>query len=137
MICGRVGRDGELEITSAGHLPALHVGKDGVEKIDSPGLPLGMFSSSRYKVQRMRLEPGDSLLLFTDGISEARNTTGTEYGVERLSIIAGEQHGIVPLELLAACLKDVQGFSSGTRQADDQTLMAIHRTDSAGVSLGE
>jgi sigma-B regulation protein RsbU (phosphoserine phosphatase) len=137
LICGRVGRDGELEITSAGHLPALHVGKDGVEKIDSAGLPLGMFSSSRYKVQRTRLEPGDSLLLFTDGISEARNTTGTEYGVERLSIIAGEQHGVVPIELLAACLKDVQGFSSGTRQADDQTLMAIHRTDSAGISLGE
>jgi sigma-B regulation protein RsbU (phosphoserine phosphatase) len=77
------------------------------------------------------------LLLFTDGISEACNTTGAEYGVERLSIIAGEQHGIVPIELLAACLKDVQGFSSGTRQADDQTLMAIHRADSAGISLGE
>jgi sigma-B regulation protein RsbU (phosphoserine phosphatase) len=137
LICGRVGRGGELEIASAGHLPALHVAKDGVEQIDSTGLPLGMFSSSRYVVQRIQLEPGDSLLLFTDGISEARNTTGTEYGVERLCIIAGEQHGIVPIELLAACLKDVQHFSSGTHQTDDQTLMAIHRADSAGVSLGE
>lgn len=137
LICGRVGRDGELELASAGHLPVLHVAKDGVEQIGSTGLPLGMFSSSRYTVRRARLELGDTLLLYTDGISEARNTTGNEYGVERLSIIAGEHHGRVPVELLAACLKDVQSFSSGTRQTDDQTLMAIHRTDSAGISLGE
>lgn len=137
LICGRVGREGELEIANAGHLPVLHVAKDGVEQLGSNGLPLGMFSTAHYAVQRVRLEPGDSLLLYTDGISEAHSPAGAEYGVERLSIVAGEQHGRVPLELLAACLKDVKDFASGTRQSDDQTLMAIHRTDLAGTSLGE
>lgn len=137
LICGRLGANGELEIASAGHLPGLHVAKSGVEQIGSSGLPLGMFSTTRYAAQRARLEPGDTLVLYTDGISEARSTTGVEYGVERLSIIAGEQHGIAPQQLLNACLADVRNFSSGTRQADDQTLMAIHRMDTAGISIGE
>jgi phosphoserine phosphatase RsbU/P len=135
LICGRVGRSGELEIANAGHLPALRVAQNGVEELGSNGLPLGMFSTARYNVTRLRFDPGDSLLLYTDGISEARGTTGSEYGVERLAVIAGEQYGRAPLEFLTQCLNDLQAFSSG-RQADDQTLMVIHR-DSAGYPLSE
>jgi phosphoserine phosphatase RsbU/P len=137
LICGRLGANGELEIASAGHLPAIHVMKAGIEQIGSTGMPLGMFSKTRYSVQRARLEAGDTLVLYTDGISEARNHLGTEYGVDRLGIVAGEQHYAPPRELLDACLKDVRDFSSGTRQADDQTLMAIHRADTAGIAIGE
>jgi len=137
LICGRLGVNGELHIASAGHLPALHIGRHGVEQITSTSVPLGMFSSTRYTAQHTRLERGDTLLLYTDGISEARNTLGAEYGVDRISIVAGEQHGAHPRELVDACLSDVRKFSAGTRQADDQTLMAIHRTDSAAISLGE
>ena len=135
LICGRAGDSGELEIGSAGHFPALLVAKDGVKEVGSTGLPLGMFSTSRYTVRRVRLEPGDSLLLYTDGVSEARNPDGHEYGVARLSRAARERHGWVPHELLAACRKDVDNFSSGSAQADDQTVMVIHRSDSAGASL--
>jgi len=137
LICGRAGRQGELEIASAGHFPALLVAKDGVRQISSTGLPLGMFSTSRYTVQRVRLEPGDSLLLYTDGISEANSPSGREYGVASIMHVAGERHGWAPHELLAACLKDVMSFSSGAPLKDDQTLMVIHRTDTAGFSLGE
>lgn len=131
LVCGRVGDGGEIEIASAGHLPALLVGKDGVEELGSTGLPLGMFSTSRYNVTRAQLDLGDSLLLYTDGISEALNPAGSEYGVERLSVIAGEQYGRAPKEFLAQCLEDVRAFSSGARQADDQTLMILQRADSA------
>lgn len=137
LICGRLGANGELEIASAGHLPALHVAKNSVEQIGSTGLPLGMFSKTRYSVEHAQLDAGDSLLLYTDGISEARNHVGTEYGVERLGIVASEQHYAPPRQLLDACLKDVRNFSSGTRQTDDQTLMAIHRADTVGISIGE
>jgi phosphoserine phosphatase RsbU/P len=137
LICGRAGKQGEIEITSAGHFPALVVAKDGVRQISSTGLPLGMFSTSRYTVHRARLEPGDSLLLYTDGILEANNQSGREYGVAGIMRVAGERHGWAPDELMAACLKDVQKFSSGAPLLDDQTLMIIHRTDSAGFSLGE
>jgi phosphoserine phosphatase RsbU/P len=137
LICGRAGQRGEIEIGSAGHLAALLIAKDGVRQVCSTGVPLGMFSKSRYMIQRVRMERGDSLLLYTDGISEAVNASGVEYGAARLSSIAGERHGWVPQELAAACMKDVQGYSSGRKQADDQTLMVVHRADTVELSLND
>jgi phosphoserine phosphatase RsbU/P len=130
LICGSAGQFGEVEIASAGHLPALLVGRNGVEQLGSTGLPLGMFPTARYAVCRARLDPGDSLLLYTDGISEAPGEGGTEYGVEQLALVAGEQYGRPPREFLAACIRDLESFSSGARRADDQTLMLIHRAGS-------
>jgi sigma-B regulation protein RsbU (phosphoserine phosphatase) len=137
LIGGCAGRTGELELASAGHLPALLVTRDGVRQIGATGLPLGMFCNSQYEVQRVRLDPGDCLLLFTDGISEARNSAGIEYGVKRLSSVAGERHRWVPQELLAACMKDIESHQSGARLGDDQTLMVIHRSEGIGISVNE
>ncbi len=133
LVCGRAGKSGELEIASAGHLPALLVTRHGVEQHSSTGLPLGMFCTARYQVMRLRLDPGDSLLLYTDGISEARNAMGNEYSVERLAVVAGEQHHAAPHEFLSQCLNDLRGFLSGARPTDDQTLMVIQRSSSAGT----
>jgi phosphoserine phosphatase RsbU/P len=137
LVCGRAGRGGEIEIGSAGHLAGLLVAKDGVKQVCSTGVPLGMFGSSRYSIDRLRMEPGDSLLLYTDGISEASNASGVEYGISRLSNVAAERHGWVAQELAAACMKDVQTFSAGRKQADDQTLMVVHRADSVQLSLND
>jgi phosphoserine phosphatase RsbU/P len=137
LICGQAGARGEVEIVSAGHYPALHLSHGSVKEVGSTGLPLGMFSSSRYTIRRVRLEPGDCLLLFTDGISEARSQEGREYGVAQLSRIAGELHGSVAREFLAGCLKDVRRHSSGARQADDQTLMVLHRSEPPAQALSD
>jgi sigma-B regulation protein RsbU (phosphoserine phosphatase) len=130
LVCGRAGRGGDVEIASAGHCPALVVSSQGVSQVAATGLPLGMFSTSHYTVERIDLELGDTLLFYTDGISEARDADGNEYGVEGVSRFAGECHGRRPGQVSAACLKSVQTFSAGTRQADDQTVMAIRRTAS-------
>jgi phosphoserine phosphatase RsbU/P len=135
LICGRATRTGEIEIGSAGHLAALVVAKDGVQQVNSTGVPLGMFGTSRYTIQNVRMSPGDSLLLYTDGISEAVNTSGIEYGTQRLSNFAGGYHGKAPREVAAACLRDVQRHAQGAKQFDDQTLMVIHRAGLAGTSL--
>jgi sigma-B regulation protein RsbU (phosphoserine phosphatase) len=135
LICGRAGRGGEIEIGSAGHLAALVIGKDGVRQVSSTGVPLGMFATSRYTIESVSLERGDSLLLYTDGISEAVNATGVEYGAARLSSIARERHGCVPQELAAACMKDLQIYSNGAKQRDDQTLMVVYRAPSVELSL--
>jgi phosphoserine phosphatase RsbU/P len=137
LVCGRAGRHGEIEIGSAGHLAGLLVSKGGVKQVCSTGVPLGMFGTSRYTIDRLQMEPGDSLLLYTDGISEASNTSGTEYGISRLSNVAAERHGWLPQELAAACMKDVQSFSAGRKQADDQTLMVVHRADPVQISLND
>ena len=137
LVCGRIGRNGEVEIASAGHFPALLIGKNGVSRIEATGLPLGMFSTSSYAVRRARLQSDDSLLLYTDGISEARDPSGKEYGIGGLSLAAAEKYGSTPEELVAACMKDLERHSSGTRQADDQTLMAIQRAQSRNASFND
>ena len=77
-------------------------------------------------MHRFQLEPGDTLVLFTDGISEARDLAGDEYGIDGLAVAAGARHGWSSRELVSACREDVDWYARGTRQADDQTLLAIH-----------
>lgn len=83
------------------------------------------------------MEPLDSLLLYTDGISEARDVSGNEYGIGGLSLAAGGRHGWHSNELVSACLKDIEHYSFGTRQADDQTLMAVHRVESSAAAFSD
>jgi len=134
LICGRLGRSGEVELASAGHFPALHVSKQRVQEVGSTGLPLGMFSTSRYAVRRVQLDPDESLLLFTDGILEARDSNGREYGIPQLSRFAAERHDWATRELLSACMNDVATHATGVRQADDQTLMVIRRGEPAHMA---
>jgi sigma-B regulation protein RsbU (phosphoserine phosphatase) len=96
-----------------------------------------MFTTSSYAVRRARLESDDSLLLYTDGISEAHDPSGNEYGIGGLSLAAGEKYGLTPEELVTACMEDLERHSSGTRQADDQTLMAIQRAQSRNASFND
>lgn len=137
LICGSIGRDGEIEIASAGHNPALYLSREGVKQIGATGLPLGLFRTSRYAVSRARLHPDESLLLYTDGISEANGASGSEYGVSALSRAAGKRYGSTPQELVAACLSDVEKHCAGSRQTDDQTLMAIQRSAAAAASFND
>lgn len=137
LVCGRAGHSGEIEIASAGHFPVLLASKDGVKRLEATGLPLGMFTTSCYTVRRVRLEPRDSLLLYTDGISEARDASDEEYGIDTLSRATSGRHGWEPRDLVAACLADVEKHSSGRRQADDQTVMAIQRAASSGASFND
>ncbi len=58
---------------------------DGIEFLDSPGLALGMFCGSEYRHRQLRLDCGDFLLLYTDGLTEARNPADEEYGTDRLA----------------------------------------------------
>ncbi len=137
LVCGRAGRSGEIEIASAGHYPVLHTSKGGVKRLDATGLPLGLFSTSSYTVRRVRLEPGDSLLLYTDGISEARDNSGEEYGIAAISRATAGRHGWEPKDLVAACLADVEKHSSGRRPVDDQTVMVIQRGLAAEAAFND
>jgi phosphoserine phosphatase RsbU/P len=137
LICGSIGRNGEIEIASAGHNPALLVSKDGVKQLGATGLPLGLFTTSRYSVSRARLDLNDGLLLYTDGVSEANGASGSEYGINALSAAATKRYGWTPQELVAACMSDVEKHCGGARQADDQTLMAIQRSAVAAASFND
>jgi sigma-B regulation protein RsbU (phosphoserine phosphatase) len=127
VVCGRLGPDGDVEICNAGHCHPLHVGADGVARVDSTGLPLGLFDGAEYSSSRLVLRPGDSLLVHTDGLSEAANSDGEEYGVGRLAGVLRRQAEATPERILAALLDDVGRFVGGTPILDDLTMMVLRR----------
>ena len=127
LVCGRADLKGEVEICNAGHLPPLLIRQGEVTSIEATGLPLGMFCNEHFKVYKAQLAPGDTILLYTDGLSEARNMMGVEYGVERLSRLAGESHQLPAQDLVGACLDELAAYQYGATREDDLTLMAIRR----------
>jgi sigma-B regulation protein RsbU (phosphoserine phosphatase) len=132
LVCGQAKSTGEVEIHNAGHWPAIVVGRGGVLRIESTGLPLGMFHEREFSATRVQLEPDDTLFLYTDGLSEARHENnekdGDEYGVDRVMTLVRQQAAQRPAELIAACLDDLRAFTDGGQRLDDLTLLAIRRT---------
>ena len=126
LVCGQAKPTGEVEIHNAGHWPAIVVGHGGVLRIESTGLPLGMFAESEFSATRLQLEVGDTLFLYTDGLSEASNE-GDEYGVDRVMTLVRQQAARAPAELIAACLDDLRAFEGAGPRLDDLTLLAIRR----------
>jgi sigma-B regulation protein RsbU (phosphoserine phosphatase) len=127
LVVGRASRFGEVEICNAGHCPPLLVRAGGVTCIEATGLPVGMFSRERYGVEKIQLAPGESLFMYTDGLSEARNRADVEYGTERLSKLISERRDLSSQLMIEACRRDLAAFQSGVQKTDDLTIMAIRR----------
>jgi sigma-B regulation protein RsbU (phosphoserine phosphatase) len=127
LVCGRADHSGNVQVCNAGHCPLLIIQDGQVASVGSTGLPLGLFCSGRYVVESVRLRPGHTLLAYTDGLTEARNGLGAEYGGERLSGLAGGHRGGSLRSLLGACLADHAAFRGGVPVADDLTIMALRR----------
>jgi phosphoserine phosphatase RsbU/P len=125
LVCGKAAANGEVEICNAGHCPPLLLQNGGVSSIAATGLPVGMFCQERYSAARVRLEKGDRLVLYTDGLSEARDRTNVEYGDDRLPALLRECQALPARDLVGRLLSDVQDFSSGLPMTDDLTVMAI------------
>ncbi len=128
LVCGSARPGGQIDLCNAGHPPPLMVSRSEVKRIEATGLPIGMFHDEQFLVSQVHSSPGDTLLLYTDGLSEARNGAGIEYGGERLSSWLSKNHPLAPQELIGACLRDVAAFRSGAPKTDDLTVMAIRRS---------
>jgi sigma-B regulation protein RsbU (phosphoserine phosphatase) len=128
LICGRADSLGGIELCNAGHCPAL-VGQQGkVTRLEATGVPIGMFCDGRYSTRTVRLAAGETLFLYTDGLSEARCDTDEEYGENRLVEFLVQQSHLPPDALIRACLDDLNAFRSRQPLLDDLTIMAIQRT---------
>jgi sigma-B regulation protein RsbU (phosphoserine phosphatase) len=127
LVVGRAWPDGKVEYVSAGHLPLLHVSASGVSSRQATGVPLGMFCTTDFPVCELTLVPGDTLFICTDGLTEAFNKAGDEYGMQRVEALAARHAGTAPEEMLAACLEEMHRFSGGGKQTDDLTLLALRR----------
>lgn len=128
LVCGRADDSGWVEVCNAGHPPPLLLAPTGVVEIESTGLPLGAFCDAEFATSRIRVEPGQSLLLYTDGLSEARDGAGGMYGVERIREWALGQLGRKPGEMIKSCLEDLAAFRKGVAAGDDLTIMVLGRS---------
>ena len=128
LICGKINSKGEVEICNAGHLPPIVVKESENFPIDSSGLPLGLFCDSNFASSCARLDLGDSLLLYTDGVTEANDHVGAEFGVGRLLESINGGFTSDPGELLAGSLNAIEGFRGNVPRADDLTMMALKFT---------
>lgn len=116
--------------TNAGHNPAILVRADGkVETLGPCGLPVGLMEEGNYSEVAIQFEPGDTLVLYTDGITEAENPQEEEYGMQRLIEIC-KQHRDKDLEEMAAEVNhNLDDFANGVPYADDRTLVLARRLD--------
>jgi sigma-B regulation protein RsbU (phosphoserine phosphatase) len=128
LVTGRADASGEVEICNAGHLPPLLLGEGRSTLIEATGLPVGIFCNEEFTSTKFRMSSGGTLFLFTDGLSETRDTAGEEYGTTRLQNLLCEHNALLPDELIRACLGDLSDFCDGAPRHDDLTVMALRRS---------
>ena len=89
-----------------------------------------MFCSTNFPVCELQMAPGDSLFLYTDGLTEVFNSAGDEYGMKRAESLAQRHAGAHPEAMLTACLGEIKNFASGVKRTDDLTLLVLQRMNS-------
>lgn len=127
LACGRAGKTGQIEICNAGHCPPKLFRSGPVENVEPTSLPLGLFCNSEFSTKSMVLYEEDVLLLFTDGVSEAADPSGQEYGETRLVALLSAHHSLPPQRLVETCWRDHVTFRQGAARRDDMTVMVLKR----------
>jgi sigma-B regulation protein RsbU (phosphoserine phosphatase) len=145
LVCGHLDGMGNVEMCNAGHCPPLWISAgdlstpvvsteavdtgDRVKQIESMGLPVGVVCDGEYPSQNRKIAVGDSLVLYTDGLSEAMNPARELYGAKRLAQLVARHAAASAKDLLAVILQDVADFQGGHPRTDDLTVMILQRTN--------
>ena len=125
--CVLDAEQGSLTYANAGHFAPMLIRADGtMERLDAGGPVLGVLADAVYQEATVATRDGDRVVLFTDGITEARNAADEEFGEERLAALAVEHRGCAPGALQARLAESVATFTGGTFQ-DDATLVVLGR----------
>jgi sigma-B regulation protein RsbU (phosphoserine phosphatase) len=120
------GPNRTLSFSNAGHNPPLLVEASGKHRFNERGgLPLGMFRDTRYHEYFLSFQPGDVLVLYTDGATEARNPNGEEFGRERLAEAVKASSGLSARDLVASLQREVLDWTDGVGAGDDVTFFVI------------
>lgn len=123
---GILDPEGNCTYVNAGHNPPVLLGRDGsMKELTAGGMVMGLFAEAQYEAGSVRLEPGDHLVLFTDGILEARNVADEEFGAGRLSALLLENCRASTGEILESLRDAVLTFAADAPQHDDITLMVV------------
>jgi len=117
---------GTLTYINAGHNAPMLCRKSGaLERLDAGGLPIGIKADAGYESGSVVLAPGDWLVIFTDGVVEAMNTRGDEYGEPRLLANIGTAANVSPTEMMSHIMSELDRFVGNTPQHDDVTCLLL------------
>jgi sigma-B regulation protein RsbU (phosphoserine phosphatase) len=114
-----------MQITSAGMPAPLHLSSNGCRFLELGGIPPGLFATTQYESSTLLLEPGDSVFFCTDGITEAFDMRGDQFGAERLQALCASNCDN-PAALLDCIFSAIEKFVSGREQADDMAAALFH-----------
>ena len=122
---GMLSPDGSLMYCNAGHNAPMVVSASGVRRLETGGVVLGLFEHAAYDEETVRLKPGDLLVSFSDGVSEAMNEEGEEFTDERLIACVSANLDKTPQDVLNALFADVRAFCGDADQSDDITAVLV------------
>jgi serine phosphatase RsbU (regulator of sigma subunit) len=122
---GILAPDGSFVYCNAGHNPPLLVTSSTIRRLETGGVVLGLFESASFDEETVTLTPGDLIVAFSDGVTEAMNPAGEEFTDDRLLACAEKNRGKSPQDILDALLAEVQAFGAGATQSDDVTVVIV------------
>ena len=126
--------DGALHYCNAGHNAPFLIGQGGVRRLEDGGPIVGLFDALDFDEGQVKLSPGDWVVVFSDGVSEALSSTGEEFGDDRIEACVTANLGLAPRELLDVLFDAVREFTAGAPQNDDITAMVVQYA--GGTSTG-
>ncbi len=125
MLYGQLSPNGKLSFCNAGHNPPLVLGSGGMRRIETGGMPVGMFEMAPYTCDTIELKPGDTMVIYSDGVTEAKNVAGEEFGEPRLvQVMERYSRGSAKI-LLEQIINAVKEFAYGAEQYDDITALVV------------
>jgi serine phosphatase RsbU (regulator of sigma subunit) len=119
---------GTLRYVNAGHLPPLVVSRDGVKQLPKGNVALGLSADAVFDGQEIALSAGQSLVLYSDGLTEAQNEAGEFYGMERFEALCKQLAGSSPTAFGERLVAEVALFEGESRRNDDLSLAIIQRS---------
>jgi serine phosphatase RsbU (regulator of sigma subunit)/anti-sigma regulatory factor (Ser/Thr protein kinase) len=120
-------RTGQVDYSNGGHNLPYYLHHDGVSPLkNAGGKALGLVEQSPYASGRMVLGPGEALLLYTDGVTEAMDLSETLYSDQRLAQFLASNRDSSPRQIIGDLVSDVRHFAGGAAQSDDITALALH-----------
>ena len=126
LIMGKASPDGNVEICVAGHNPPLISQGDKIRPVAATGIPVGLFHESEYTLEKFSLNKGDSIFLYTDGLTESM-VNDIEYGSERIKAQLINANGNTPKDFVDSLMKDHKTWLGNSKPADDVTVLMIKR----------
>ena len=121
-----LNQSGQLDYVNAAHCPPIVVRPGGeTAELEATGVPVGLLDGSTYELSGRQLSPGDKLVIYTDGVTEAQDARGAFFGRKRLFDLVRAQAGTSATELHDAIQGAVRDFTEGAPQSDDITLVVL------------